>query len=166
MANGFVTQPDTTDTASFDPGFVQAPPPPAEGTQTFGTSTPSATQTFGISPVATGPSSGSLAPLGPGRSAASTVGDISTRRSDSGFDDLGGVAAGVAGAGGLAALLGSQGREANGGLGGILSPQNILSGAQKLFKLGDFSGEDILENFSKEAQKFIKEFIMLVMVNL
>ena len=37
MANGFVTQPDTTDTASFDPGFVQAPPPPAERKQTFGT---------------------------------------------------------------------------------------------------------------------------------
>ena len=132
------TQTTPTVTPTFDPGFVQTPTTTtAQPTQTFGTSVTPTTQTFTPSDVPTISDTSSLAPTLPGR----TIGDSTTsiglrQRSDS---DFGGIAAGAAGAGGLAALLGALGREDTGG-GGLLSPENILSGAKKIFDLGNQSG--------------------------
>jgi len=137
MANGFVTP---TPPVDFDPGFVQAPPATApEQTQTFGTSFTEKPQFFGAAGTPTGGFAGSLAPLGPGQSAASTVPSIGVSDVDSDID-LGGVAAAGAGLAGLGALIGSLGQEENGGVGSMLSPDNIISGASKFLDLGELTG--------------------------
>jgi hypothetical protein len=135
MANGFVTPPPPVD---FDPGFVQAPPATApEQTQTFGTSFTEKPQFFGTAGTPTGGFAGSLAPFGPGRSAASTVPSIGVSDVDSDVN-LGGIAAAGAGLAGLGALVGSLGQEENGGVGSIA--ENIMSGASKFLDLGNMTG--------------------------
>ena len=124
----------------FDPGFVQAPPPRQEDIpppQTFEVpKVPTHTQTFGVPQVPT-TGGGFLAPSGPGQPATSTVPSLSpSSGGGGGFGIDGSTLALGGGAAALAAALGAAGQKANGG-GGILSPENILSG---LSKIGDLTG--------------------------
>ena len=127
MATGFIAQP----TASFDPGFVQAPSKEDEKTQTFQPISPITGKAVDYVPTTYKSGTGSLAPSGVGRSLQSTVPSVS----DVG---AGGISAGkAAGGAALAALLAKlgkgEGEESQGGLG------DVLSGAKKFLKLGDMN---------------------------
>jgi len=153
--SGFVQQPTT----SFNPGFTQVPQVALpEVARTFEVpKVPTHTQTFGVPQVPTigggflapsGPGQPvtSLAPSGPGQPATSTVPSISAV---SGGGDSGLGTAAVAGGGvALAALLSKLGggKEEEGDQG--LSFDNISSGAQKLFNLGDM-GNGVEEMIGK-----------------
>jgi hypothetical protein len=93
---------------------------------------------------------GSLAPMGPGQAATSTVPSISSD-SGGGSDIPFGALAGGAG---LAALLAAQGDDGSG-----LSFGNILSGAKELFNLGDLSDIDILGELPQELQNAVKSIM-------
>ena len=127
MATGFIAQP----TASFDPGFVQAPSKEDEKTQTFQPISPITGKAVDYVPTTYKSGTGSLAPSGVGRSLQSTVPSVS----DVG---AGGISAGkAAGGAALAALLAKlgkgEGEEGQGQFG------DILSGAKKFLKLGDMN---------------------------
>ena len=150
-----------TQDTSFNPGFVQAPPPQAEQAQTFGVPSYGAAQTFNVPSVPTAPMGGgfigSLAPTGPGQAATSTVPSISSD-SGGGSDIPFGALAGGAG---LAALLAAQGDDGSG-----LSFGNILSGAKEFFNLGEMADIDILgklkdlfpEDFTRSIDSFLESF--------
>ena len=143
-----------TQETSFNPGFVQAPPPPSEQAQTFGVPSFGAAQTFNVPSVPTAPMGGgfmgSLAPAGPGQAATSTVPSISSD-SGGGSDIPFGALAGGAG---LAALLAAQGDDGSG-----LSFGNILSGAKEFFNLGEMADIDILGKLPQELQNAVKSIM-------
>jgi hypothetical protein len=119
-------------------GFVQAPQVALpEVARTFEVpKVPTHTQTFGVPQVPT-TGGGFLAPSGPGQPATSTVPSLSpSSGGGGGFGIDGSTLALGGGAAALAAALGAVGQKENGG-GGILSPENVISG---LSKVGDWTG--------------------------
>ena len=101
-----------------------------------------------LAPSGPGQPATSLAPSGPGQPATSTVPSLSpSSGGGGGFGIDGSTLALGGGAAGLAAALGAAGQKENGG-GGILSPENILSGLSKVGDLTKFTGDgSILDKF-------------------